>query len=75
MKRDREEKKINMITEKTKTEMERLEMALRSKISEIGPVKAAEVTGILYNDISQWMSRKRNWSYNKILKISEMLKI
>ncbi len=64
-----------MKAKKLKQENENKAKELRERIKEIGVVKSAKTSGLLQPDISAWINGKRNWSYNKILKIAAKLEL
>jgi len=58
-----------MKTEKLKSELAKLEQALKNKIKITK--NSADIAKIKIQDISAWKNNKRNWTWNKILDIAE----
>jgi hypothetical protein len=62
-----------MKSQRIKSELVQLEQALHDKMYKTGVYESAKITGLKQPDISAWLNKKRNWTYNKILEIAEKL--
>lgn len=62
-----------MEVEKIKNELEKKKARLKVKILIIGVTNAANILNINISDISNWLHNKREWSYKKVIKMTEIL--
>jgi Fe2+ transport system protein B len=66
-------KEDRMKSEKIKKELETLDSKLKEKIVDIGASESAGIVELKQSDLSAWVNGKRNWTWNKVLKIAERI--